>query len=334
MDVERELRPFRNLVYAVALFTAVRGGHSRRARGRVALHAHLLRRRHRRGQQRRGHAVVGHGLARRRRPHAPASPWRSASMPCSSSSTCFPRWKFHGMPSTPRDLPGCCDRSRGHPPRTCCRSAFARHTRCAMQRRYARPALAIGLLILGAGIAADLRPHPSLHGADLARHHPAFAGAGAVPVARSWAVFYWRLRGTERLGPVIVLLTVLAVVSNVAMLYSEAPADRASMLAHAGRFANGLFLLFTVTQMGSIDTARRMRVELRPHARQRSARRPGSRENRRIWKTPILRCVPRRPRARWPSARHSISSAACACCSKLPMPSPNARTSSASSRWW
>ena len=45
------------------------------------------------------------------------------------------------------------------------------------------------------------------------------------------------------------------------MLYSEAPADRASMLAHAGRFANGVFLLFTLTQMGSIDTARRMRAE-------------------------------------------------------------------------
>ncbi len=74
-------------------------------------------------------------------------------------------------------------------------------------------------------------------------------------------VFYWDIRHSQRLGLIIVLLTVLAVVSNAVMLYSEAPADRPAMLAHAGRFANGLFLLFTLTQMGSIDTARRVRAE-------------------------------------------------------------------------
>ena len=128
------------------------------------------------------------------------------------------------------------------------------------RRGYARPALAHRSVDPRGRIALDLRPHPSVHGADLVRHYPTFAGAGAVPVAP---------RGSLLLAPpryrapwaVIVLLTVLAVISNVAMLYSEAPADRASMLAHAGRFANGLFLLFTLTQMGSIDTARRMRAE-------------------------------------------------------------------------
>jgi len=128
------------------------------------------------------------------------------------------------------------------------------------QRAYSRPALTIGLLVLGSVLLLIFDPIPPYTAPTwLGVTRPSLA---LVPFL-SFAVgaFYWQLRGSERLGSVIVLLTVLAVLSNVAMLYSEAPADRASMLAHAARFANGLFFLFTVTQMGSIDTARRMRVE-------------------------------------------------------------------------
>ncbi|HEY6123027.1 MAG TPA: ATP-binding protein [Steroidobacteraceae bacterium] len=74
-------------------------------------------------------------------------------------------------------------------------------------------------------------------------------------------VLYWRVRRTERLARIIGLLTLLALVSSIAMLYSEAPADRSSMTAHAARFANDLFLLVTLSQLGSIETARRMRAE-------------------------------------------------------------------------
>jgi len=74
-------------------------------------------------------------------------------------------------------------------------------------------------------------------------------------------VFFWRVRATERLGRIIALFSILAVVANLAMLYSRAPADAPAMLAHAARLADGLFLLFTLTQMGTIDTARRMRAE-------------------------------------------------------------------------
>ena len=129
------------------------------------------------------------------------------------------------------------------------------------------------------------------------------------------------------------LLSILAVVSNVAMLYSEAPADRAAMLAHAGRFANGLFLLFTLTQMGSIDTARRMRAE-RDLTRLNEAL-----EDRVRARTADLEAANSALRAEAATRelaepRHSRNSAACGSCSKQPTPSPNGRISPAFSRWW
>jgi signal transduction histidine kinase/ActR/RegA family two-component response regulator len=121
-------------------------------------------------------------------------------------------------------------------------------------------ALAIGLLVLGAALLWIFDPIPPYTA-------PTWFGITRpslilVPVLSFFVgLFYWRVRDSERLGRIIVLLSVLAVVSNVVMLYSQAPADRASMLAHAARFADGVFLLFTLMQMGLIDTARRIRAE-------------------------------------------------------------------------
>jgi signal transduction histidine kinase/ActR/RegA family two-component response regulator len=128
------------------------------------------------------------------------------------------------------------------------------------QRAYAQPALAVGLMILGAGLLWVFDPIPPYTPPTwLGITRPSLILAPFLSLLVG--VFYWQVRKTERLGLVIVLLTLLAVLSNFAMLYSEAPADRASMLAHAARFANGLFLLVTLTQMGSIETARRIRAE-------------------------------------------------------------------------
>jgi signal transduction histidine kinase/ActR/RegA family two-component response regulator len=74
-------------------------------------------------------------------------------------------------------------------------------------------------------------------------------------------ILYWQVRKTERLGQVIALFSLLAVVGNGVMLYSTAPADAAAMIAHAARLANGLFLLSALMQMGTSDTARRMKAE-------------------------------------------------------------------------
>ena len=130
------------------------------------------------------------------------------------------------------------------------------------RNRFAQPALAVGLLVLGAALLVIYDPIPPYS-------DPTWLGVTRpslihVPVLSALVgVFYYRARDTQRLAMVIVMLSLLAVISNVAMLYSQAPADRASMLAHAARFANGLFLLFTLTQMGSIDTARRRQAELK-----------------------------------------------------------------------
>jgi len=122
------------------------------------------------------------------------------------------------------------------------------------------PALGIGLTIFGVGLLFyfdSIPPYTDPGWLGITR--PSLV---LVPVlAFAVGIAYWRVRGTQRLGRIIALFSILAVVSNVAMLYSQAPADAAAMIAHAARFANGLFLLFTLTQMGTIDTSRRMRAE-------------------------------------------------------------------------
>jgi signal transduction histidine kinase/ActR/RegA family two-component response regulator len=133
---------------------------------------------------------------------------------------------------------------------------------CVLRKQpaYAQSALAIGLLVFGTAVLVIFDPIPPYTAPTwFGITRPSLALVPLLSLAVG--AFYWRLRKTTRLGSVIVMLTVLAVVSNVAMLYSESPGDRAAMLAHAARFANGLYFLFTVTQLGSIDTARRMRVE-------------------------------------------------------------------------
>jgi len=124
----------------------------------------------------------------------------------------------------------------------------------------ALPLMAAGLLIVGMVLLWIFDPIPPYTAPTwLGITRPSLV---MVPfLSLIVGVFYWRVRNTERLGLIIVLLSLLAVISNGSMLYSEAPADRASMVAHAARFANGVFLLFTLTQLGSIDTARRIRAE-------------------------------------------------------------------------
>jgi len=123
------------------------------------------------------------------------------------------------------------------------------------------PALGVGLTFVGVGMLFffdSIPPYTAPTWFGITR--PSLL---LVPfLALAVGIAYWRVRGTERLGRIIALFSILSVVSNVAMLYAQAPADAPAMLAHAARFANGLFLLFTLSQMGTIDTARRMRAEL------------------------------------------------------------------------
>jgi signal transduction histidine kinase/ActR/RegA family two-component response regulator len=83
-----------------------------------------------------------------------------------------------------------------------------------------------------------------------------------VPVL--WVVVglgYWHRRSEDRIAHSIAFFAVLATVANGAMLYSRAPADPFAMFAHLGMLSAELYLLFSLTQMGAADTARRMRAE-------------------------------------------------------------------------
>jgi signal transduction histidine kinase/ActR/RegA family two-component response regulator len=78
-----------------------------------------------------------------------------------------------------------------------------------------------------------------------------------IPVASS----YWRRRHEDRIAHAVAFYGVIAAVANTAMLYSRAPADALAMIGHLGMLCAGLYLLFSLTQMGAADTARRMRAE-------------------------------------------------------------------------
>ncbi|MEO8061328.1 MAG: ATP-binding protein [Pseudomonadota bacterium] len=78
-----------------------------------------------------------------------------------------------------------------------------------------------------------------------------------IPVGLS----YWRRRHEDRIAHAIAFYAVIALVSHTAMLYSRVPGDSVAMVAHVGLLGGGFYLLFSLTQMGTIDTARRMRAE-------------------------------------------------------------------------
>lgn len=72
---------------------------------------------------------------------------------------------------------------------------------------------------------------------------------------------YWQLRNDDRLARVLACYAFIAIPANLIMLYSQAPADAPASIAHVGKLLGGLFLFFSVTEMGMQDTSRRMRAE-------------------------------------------------------------------------
>ena len=71
----------------------------------------------------------------------------------------------------------------------------------------------------------------------------------------------WRIRDLDRLAHLFALFAVVTLFVPLIMIFSFAPADKAAMIAHFVRFAGELVLLFGLTQMGTFDTAQRMRAE-------------------------------------------------------------------------
>jgi signal transduction histidine kinase/ActR/RegA family two-component response regulator len=75
------------------------------------------------------------------------------------------------------------------------------------------------------------------------------------------AAMFWRRRDSDRLAVPIAFYAVLLALANSLMLYSEEATSKFAMTAHFGVFIGGLYLLFSLAQMGARDTARRMRAE-------------------------------------------------------------------------
>jgi signal transduction histidine kinase/ActR/RegA family two-component response regulator len=69
----------------------------------------------------------------------------------------------------------------------------------------------------------------------------------------------WRRRHADRISHALAFYALGTALAHVFMLYSEQATSKFAMTAHFGVFATGLNLLLGLMQMGTADTARRMR---------------------------------------------------------------------------
>ncbi len=85
-----------------------------------------------------------------------------------------------------------------------------------------------------------------------------------IPAALLWIpvlVGYWRVRHQDRLASVFAIFAAVTIFVPLLVLYSQSPADKVVIIAHFVRVTGELYLLLTLTQMGTFDTAQRMRAE-------------------------------------------------------------------------
>ncbi|MFZ2031593.1 MAG: ATP-binding protein [Vitreimonas sp.] len=83
-----------------------------------------------------------------------------------------------------------------------------------------------------------------------------------VPVL--WAVVLWacwKMREKDRAIPTLGLSAAAIFIASVIMLYSRIPADAPAVIAHLGRIAGYLALLFSLMHMASLDMVERIRSE-------------------------------------------------------------------------
>jgi signal transduction histidine kinase/ActR/RegA family two-component response regulator len=118
---------------------------------------------------------------------------------------------------------------------------------------------AAGLVILAAGLmwlfALPRYSPPGLLG--ITRPTLSLAPLLWIPVV----VAYARMRGRDRLAGVFSAFATITLCVPLVMLFSQTAADKIAVIAHFVRVAGELFLLFSLTQMGTADTEQRMRAE-------------------------------------------------------------------------
>ncbi|MEO8061327.1 MAG: ATP-binding protein [Pseudomonadota bacterium] len=122
------------------------------------------------------------------------------------------------------------------------------------------PLFAAALLIVAAGLMALFAwvPRYSPPGIlGITRPTLILAPLLWIPVI----VAHWGRRDRDRLGEVLVVFAVLSLCVPLIMLFSHTPADKVAVIGHFVRVAGEVFLLFSLMQMGTFDTAQRMRAE-------------------------------------------------------------------------
>lgn len=71
----------------------------------------------------------------------------------------------------------------------------------------------------------------------------------------------WHMRARHRILPAVAMMSLILLLSHGAMLFSHAPTDGVAVCAHFGKLVGRLYLLLLLTQLTTLDTAHRLRVE-------------------------------------------------------------------------
>jgi signal transduction histidine kinase/ActR/RegA family two-component response regulator len=121
------------------------------------------------------------------------------------------------------------------------------------------PLFAAGLVVLAAALMGLFSlPRYSAPG-PLGITRPTLALAPLLWVVV--VIAYARIRGQDRLAGVFAAFAAITLFVPLIMLFSQTAADKIAVIGHFVRVAGELFLLFSLTQMGTADTERRMRAE-------------------------------------------------------------------------
>jgi signal transduction histidine kinase/ActR/RegA family two-component response regulator len=122
------------------------------------------------------------------------------------------------------------------------------------------PLFAIALMVVAGGLMVLFAVIPRYS-------PPGFLGITRptlIPAALMWiplAVAHWRLRHQDRLASAFAVYAAITFFVPLLILYSQGPGDKLAVLAHFVRVTGELYLLLSLTQMGTFDTAQRMRAE-------------------------------------------------------------------------
>jgi len=130
----------------------------------------------------------------------------------------------------------------------------------APARHMSKALFAVGIVALAGGLFALFQWLPRytpLGFLGIVRPTLLFVPLLWVPLG----LFFWRRRRGHRISHALAYYALGNVLSHLLMLWSDEATSSFAMAAHFGVLASGLYLLLSLLQMGTMDMARRKRVE-------------------------------------------------------------------------